>query len=129
MTWIGDETIIVMMVSAHYSKVMTSKGVLYGGFSKNCYFASALLRKQLKCGEWDLLRGQAFGFPLMIQALGEAELANFLRSQGIDAIIAGPRTYQESKQILALGPPRLACLDTGLDVDSVLVLLSKRCRA
>jgi hypothetical protein len=125
MTWIGDETIIVMIVSGQYAKVITSKGILYGGFSKNCFFASALLHEPLKC-EWDVLRGKVFGFPLLFEILGE-KVPDFLQRNAVDAIIAGPRTYHDTKQILATVPALRDCLETAIDIESVLVLLSKRC--
>ena len=126
MTWIGDETIIVMIVSGQYAKVITSKGILYGGFSKNCFFATAFLRRPLKC-EWDVLQGKAFGFPLLFDILGEKELPYFLQRNGIDAIIAGPSTYHDTKKILETVPAIRDCLENPIDIDSVLVLLSKRC--
>ena len=128
MTWIGDETIIVMMVSGQYSKVITSRGILYGGWSKNCHFASIVLHMQLKCENWDLLSGEAFGFPLLLKVMGEADLLKFMRSNAIDAIIAGPRTYHDTKQILVHSPAIRDCLDAEIDIESVLVLLNKRCR-
>jgi hypothetical protein len=127
MVWIGDETIIVMMISGQYAKVVTSRGILEGGWSKNCYFVSALLRTQVECGIDDLVRGSGFGFPFIVEAVGEAHLPAWLATHGIDAVIAGPRTYLETKQLLLSSPSVQNCLESQIDIDSVLVLINKRC--
>jgi hypothetical protein len=127
MVWIGDETIPVMMISGHYAKVVTSRGILEGGWSKNCYFVSALLRTGVKCGVRDLLRGAAFGLPFIVEAVGEAHLPAWLETNRIDAIIAGPRTYRETKQLLLSSLSVQNCLGPQIDIDSVLVLINKRC--
>jgi hypothetical protein len=125
--WVGDETIVVMMMSGQYAKVVASRGRLEGGWSKNCYFLMALLRTEVKCGLQDLLRGSAFGFPFIVKAVGEAHLPAWLEANRIDAIIAGPRTYQETKQLLLSSPSVQNCLESQIDIDSVLVLINKRC--
>jgi hypothetical protein len=128
MIWIGDDTTVVLIVAAQYGKVLTAQGELLRGISKNCDFVTRLAADNFTCNHGRVSQNAPFGLPALVAKLGEKGFIRFLRQESIDAVIAGPRTYDETRNILARAPVLQDCLEVAIDVESVLVLLSRPCR-
>ncbi len=126
LNWIGDETMTIIASAPQYASAVTSDGILYGGWSKNCFLLNKLLNTKKEC-IYDMLLGQKFGLPFLFDTLGESGLLKFIQDEKIDVIIAGPHTYEKSKAILQLAPRLAYCFDKTFDADRALLLLKRSC--
>jgi hypothetical protein len=126
LNWIGDETTTIIASAPQYASAITSDGILYGGWSKNCFLLNKLLNTQKEC-IYDMLLGQKFGLPFLFDTLGESRFLKFILDEKIDVIIVGPHSYEKSKTILQRASRLAACFEKTFDADQTLLLLKRPC--